>query len=310
MTPRRRHRYRQAAAMPAISARASMAATGTPARSASTTTAATTACRRPRPRPTRSVRAGTAAAVISIIAHAPATTTAQSADKPPRRPERPTPTLGVRPALPRHQAITLGTAALPTAAPRRLQARITIGWRLRRPRPSRPRYSPPSKISTARQPSWGLATTGPRCRARSTICIRKAPPISLSAWSGAGSRWSAAVRSPRRPRIPVTPIIDAIILLSDGLNTLDRWYGNGSSTNTSVDARMYDSSGKGTCANIKATGVTIYTVQVNTGGDPTSLLLKNCASSSDKFYLLTSASQIIDAFTKIGTDLSQLRVAK
>ncbi len=103
---------------------------------------------------------------------------------------------------------------------------------------------------------------------------------------------------------------DAIILLSDGLNTLDRWYGNGSSTNTSVDARMYDSSGKGTCANIKATGVTIYTVQVNTGGDPTSLLLKNCASSSDKFYLLTSASQIIDAFAKIGTNLSQLRVAK
>ena len=103
---------------------------------------------------------------------------------------------------------------------------------------------------------------------------------------------------------------DAIILLSDGLNTLDRWYGNGSSTNTSVDARMYDSSGKGTCANIKATDVTIYTVQVNTGGDPTSLLLKNCASSSDKFYLLTSASQIIDAFAEIGTDLSQLRVAK
>jgi hypothetical protein len=104
--------------------------------------------------------------------------------------------------------------------------------------------------------------------------------------------------------------IDAIILLSDGLNTLDRWYGNGSTTNTSVDARMYDSGGNGTCANIKAVGITIYTVQVNTGGDPTSLLLKNCASTSDKFYLLTSASQIIDAFTKIGTNLSQLRVAR
>ncbi len=50
---------------------------------------------------------------------------------------------------------------------------------------------------------------------------------------------------------------DAIILLSDGLNTLDRWYGNGSSTNTSVDARMYDLSGKGTCENIKDAEVTI-----------------------------------------------------
>jgi Flp pilus assembly protein TadG len=32
------------------------------------------------------------------------------------------------------------------------------------------------------------------------------------------------------------------------------------------------------------------TIQVNTGGDPTSTLLQNCASSLDKFYLLTSAS--------------------
>src|SRR5690606_33784850 len=31
---------------------------------------------------------------------------------------------------------------------------------------------------------------------------------------------------------------EVIVLMSDGLNTLDRWYGNGSSTNTSVDQRM------------------------------------------------------------------------
>jgi len=98
--------------------------------------------------------------------------------------------------------------------------------------------------------------------------------------------------------------------MSDGLNTWDRWYGNGSSTNTSVDYRMVDTTGKGTCANIKAANITIYTIQVNTGGDATSTLLKNCASSSDKFFLLTSASQIVTAFNQIGTNLSQLRVAK
>jgi Flp pilus assembly protein TadG len=104
---------------------------------------------------------------------------------------------------------------------------------------------------------------------------------------------------------------DTIILLTDGLNTLDRWYGNGSSTSIAVDARMYDAgnNGAGTCANIKAAGITIYTIQVNTGGDPTSTLLRNCASSSDKFFLLTSANQIITTFQKIGTDLSQLRIA-
>jgi Flp pilus assembly protein TadG len=103
----------------------------------------------------------------------------------------------------------------------------------------------------------------------------------------------------------------AIILLTDGLNTQDRWYGDGSSLGTSDDAKI-DARQALTCANFKAASTTnvIYTIQVNTGNDPTSTLLQNCASTSDKFYLLTSASQIITAFTKIGTDLSQLRVAK
>ena len=101
----------------------------------------------------------------------------------------------------------------------------------------------------------------------------------------------------------------AIILLTDGLNTQDRWYGDGSSLGTSDDAKI-DARQALTCANAKAAGITLYTIQVNTGNDPTSTLLQNCASTSDKFYLLTLASQIIAAFTKIGTDLSQLRVAK
>ena len=98
-----------------------------------------------------------------------------------------------------------------------------------------------------------------------------------------------------------------IILLSDGMNTADRWYSNQSS----IDNRMADSStGNGTCANIKAAGITIYTVQVNTGGDPTSTLLQKCASSSDKFFLLTTADQIVTTFNAIGTNLTKLRLAK
>ncbi len=86
-----------------------------------------------------------------------------------------------------------------------------------------------------------------------------------------------------------------IILLSDGLHTQDRWYGNGSATSTQVDSRMY---GTGTCANIKAAGITIYTIQVNTGGDPTSTLLQNCATDSSKFFLLTSASEIVPSLKR------------
>jgi Flp pilus assembly protein TadG len=94
---------------------------------------------------------------------------------------------------------------------------------------------------------------------------------------------------------------NVIILLTDGLNTQDRWY----SSQGSIDTRQ-----QLTCNNIKAANITLYTIQVNTGGDPTSTLLQNCASTSDKFYLLTSASQIISAFTAIGSNLTQLRVAK
>lgn len=93
----------------------------------------------------------------------------------------------------------------------------------------------------------------------------------------------------------------AIVLLTDGLNTQDRWY----SSQSSIDARQ-----QMTCNNIKAAGITVFAVQVNTGGDPTSTLLQNCASSSDKFFLLTSADQIVTAFNLIGTNLTQMYIAK
>jgi len=92
-----------------------------------------------------------------------------------------------------------------------------------------------------------------------------------------------------------------IILLTDGLNTQDRWY----TSQSSIDVRQAT-----TCSNIKAAGITLYTIQVNTDGDPTSTLLQNCASSSDKFFLLTSASEIVTTFNQIGTNLSRLYVAK
>jgi hypothetical protein len=105
--------------------------------------------------------------------------------------------------------------------------------------------------------------------------------------------------------------------MSDGLNTQDRWYGNGSNTSTSVDNRMYQTgNGTGTCANIKSSGVVIYSVQVNTSGDPTSAIMQNCAGSKDKmvdaskFFMVTSASGIGTVFNQIGTSLTQLRVAK
>ena len=103
---------------------------------------------------------------------------------------------------------------------------------------------------------------------------------------------------------------EVIIFMSDGLNTQNRWNGNGYDVSTSVDNRMYYATGGvGTCKNIKDSGVTIYAVQVNTGGDPESQVMKNCASEG-KFTMLTTASQLITTFQQIGTQLSQLRIAR
>ena len=107
----------------------------------------------------------------------------------------------------------------------------------------------------------------------------------------------------------------AIILLTDGLNTQDRWYGDGSTLGTSDDAKI-DARQQLTCNNVNAAGIILYTIQVNTDGSPTSSLLRKCAGSpgkypdSSKFFLLTSANQMLTVFTQIGTELSQLRIAQ
>jgi hypothetical protein len=102
--------------------------------------------------------------------------------------------------------------------------------------------------------------------------------------------------------------LTAIILLTDGLNTQQRnpTYGDGMvQFNGRIDARQ-----KILCDNIKTDGVTVYTIQVNTDGEATSTVLPYCASSSDKFFMLTSADQIMSAFDTIGGSLQKLRISK
>jgi Flp pilus assembly protein TadG len=96
-----------------------------------------------------------------------------------------------------------------------------------------------------------------------------------------------------------------IILFTDGLNTGDRWNGDLSNTNSAVDTKMAT-----LCANIKNSGVIIYTVQIDTDGAGQSAVLPACASSTGNFFMLTQPSQIAAAFAQIGTSISKLRVAK
>jgi hypothetical protein len=98
---------------------------------------------------------------------------------------------------------------------------------------------------------------------------------------------------------------DYIVLLSDGLNTQNRW----SSSTTSIDARQ-----KIQCQNIKndkVNPVTVFTIQVNiNSADAESQVLKECATPDGSFQMITSSTQTSAAFKNILTQISRLRVAK
>jgi Flp pilus assembly protein TadG len=100
---------------------------------------------------------------------------------------------------------------------------------------------------------------------------------------------------------PLYKYTEVIILVTDGLNTENRY----STNQSSIDARELK-----TCANAKAAGLIIYTMFINTGGDPTQSVLLNCASSADKFIEIKKASQVVSAFNSIGTALTNLRIAQ
>ena len=97
---------------------------------------------------------------------------------------------------------------------------------------------------------------------------------------------------------------DYIVLLSDGLNTQNRW----STTQSAIDARQ-----KILCQNVqgdKDNPVTVFTIQVNINNrDAESQVLKDCATNG-AFQMITSSDQTSDAFKNILTQISKLRVSR
>ena len=97
-----------------------------------------------------------------------------------------------------------------------------------------------------------------------------------------------------------------IILLSDGLNTMDRWYGDGSNQSTQVDSRMALA-----CTYAKThEHFVIYTLFVDLNGTQgNSAVLKACATDTTKYYDLTTSGAIVSAFNDIAQKITNLRVS-
>ena len=172
------------------------------------------------------------------------------------------------------------------------------------PDPVTPRWSslyPAEQYSSCPQAVKGLSYDW---SGMTTLVNNMAPAGNTNQAIGLQLGWMSLVGGGPFTAPPLDPAFQytqVIILLTDGLNTQNRWY----TDQNSIDAREQI-----TCDNIKAQKIQLYTIQVNTGGDPTSTLLRNCATSPDMFYLLTSADQVTATFTTIGTNLTKLRVAQ
>jgi Flp pilus assembly protein TadG len=100
-----------------------------------------------------------------------------------------------------------------------------------------------------------------------------------------------------------------LILFSDGLNTQNRWVGDGSTEGTAADITI-DTRMKATCTAAKADNVVIYAIFVHIGTNGSSDALSKCASDSTKYYDLTSSASIKDAFKDIAQKITNLRVAQ
>ena len=116
-----------------------------------------------------------------------------------------------------------------------------------------------------------------------------------------GLAWGWHVQTSGDPlNAPALPVgtTQVMILLTDGLNTQNRW----STSQASIDARTLAA-----CTNIKNAGVQLYTVLVMSGN---SSMLQQCATKPSMYFALTATNQMATTFNQIGTNLAQLRIAK
>jgi hypothetical protein len=118
-----------------------------------------------------------------------------------------------------------------------------------------------------------------------------------------------------------------IVLMTDGDNTYSspRWSDNDSyyeglgyiwqgllgitsGSNSTRTSKMNDRF-TDLCANIKAKNITVYTVGVGVSNS-SKTLLKSCASSTDKYYDVTQASDLTAAFNSIAGSIASLRISR
>lgn len=146
-----------------------------------------------------------------------------------------------------------------------------------------------------------------------------------------GLVWGWRVISPSQPfnegaSYTDDDYIKSIILLTDGDNVIssrnnhnesdfsgynfvaDGRLGTTTSANAAVDE--LDDKTSEICENIKAKGIILYTITFQVSSNSTKNLMKNCASSDEKYFDSPSGDQLSNIFGIIAKELSNLRISK
>jgi Flp pilus assembly protein TadG len=94
-------------------------------------------------------------------------------------------------------------------------------------------------------------------------------------------------------------LVKALILLTDGMNTADRF---GDNNGGQIDQRTLEA-----CTSAKAKGLTLFVIRLIDGN---ATLLQSCASASENYFDVSDATQLTPLFENISTQLNKLRISK
>ncbi|WFT83665.1 hypothetical protein QA634_26275 [Methylobacterium sp. CB376] len=143
---------------------------------------------------------------------------------------------------------------------------------------------------------------------------------------GIGVAWGMEALTPAGPLSSAVSLTDSrvqkvLIVLTDGLNTENRWEKSGQSctttwffffpvtscTTTATNVATIDARTLAACSAAKAAGIIVYTVRVIDGNAD---MLKSCATDGRFFYNVLTADDLKPAFQAIGNSLSKFRLTQ
>lgn len=126
----------------------------------------------------------------------------------------------------------------------------------------------------------------------------------------AGLMWGWAVLSPGEPFNEPTDNKRTtkryLVLMTDGENTISPTYpthnGDDSTTANTLTAEL--------CTNIKAADIEVFTIAFEVNTNTVKNLLRNCATSTDRFFDAGNSTQLAAAFESITKQMSNLRISR